>query len=34
MTALFPTYYTHLSVSSGANLLCATNLGGGMARAA
>ena len=32
MTALFPTYHTPLSASDGANLLCATILGGGIAR--
>ena len=28
MTALFPPYHTLLSTSNGANLLCATMLGG------
>lgn len=30
MTALFPTYHTSISASNGANLLCATVLGGGI----
>ena len=31
MTALFPPYHTSISASNGANLLCATILGGGIA---